>query len=297
MYAWEAIQKTVDELEHHLQEDYSIEQLAQCANLSLFYYQRLFTRLVGKSVNEYKKARRLAHAKEDIKKTKEKLIDIATKYGFDSHETFTKSFKDLYGITPSEYRKTDVTLTDFLKPDLSMFYTLVDENIPLIVDDMIVEIRKEEVLDVQNYTGISLIEQASEMNKIGVNKLVPLWDQFHNVKNEIKNLKQDGVEVDYFTYGLEAGTIQYFVGADSDSNHMEPYHLLQLKQGTYYVCRFEAESFAYLVNDALYKANRYFFEVWLKQKGIGMEQMEPFLLQKYLNVTDDPKIEIWIKVL
>lgn len=60
MHAWEAIQKTLDHIEEHVHEEIQIEALAEIASLSLFYYQRLFARLVKKPVREYIKLRRLA---------------------------------------------------------------------------------------------------------------------------------------------------------------------------------------------------------------------------------------------
>lgn len=42
MQAWEAIQKTLDYMEEHYEEELTIEQLSTIAHLSRFYYQRLF---------------------------------------------------------------------------------------------------------------------------------------------------------------------------------------------------------------------------------------------------------------
>ena len=41
MHAWEAIRKTLDIIESRIDEDIPIEELANAAALSLFYYQRL----------------------------------------------------------------------------------------------------------------------------------------------------------------------------------------------------------------------------------------------------------------
>lgn len=46
MHAWEAIQKSVDYIEDNLTEEIPIDKLAEIANLSPFYFQRLFSRLV-----------------------------------------------------------------------------------------------------------------------------------------------------------------------------------------------------------------------------------------------------------
>ena len=67
MHAWEFIQKTLNYIEEHISEDIQIEELADIAGLSLFYYQRLFTRLVKKPVREYIKLRRLARACEVLR--------------------------------------------------------------------------------------------------------------------------------------------------------------------------------------------------------------------------------------
>ena len=105
MHAWEQIQITVDYIEEHLAEEIKIENLAQLASLSQFYYQRLFSRLVRKPVNEYIKLRRLARASEALLDKSKRILDIALDVGFSSHETLTRTFKSTYGMTPEEYRE------------------------------------------------------------------------------------------------------------------------------------------------------------------------------------------------
>ena len=62
MQAWEAIQKTLDYMEEHYEEELTIEQLSTIAHLSRFYYQRLFYRLTGYTVSEYLRSVRLKMA-------------------------------------------------------------------------------------------------------------------------------------------------------------------------------------------------------------------------------------------
>lgn len=64
MHAWEQIQKSVGFIEGHLNEETSLETLAEKASLSPFYFQRLFRRLVKKPPAEYIKLRRMAKAAE-----------------------------------------------------------------------------------------------------------------------------------------------------------------------------------------------------------------------------------------
>ena len=295
MYAWEAIQKAVDYIEENSNQDLNAENLSEVANLSIYYFQRLFNRLIGKTVNDYVKARRVALLKDELKNTKKRIVDIALDYGFNSHESLTRAFKEVYGVTPETYRKSNMLLTDFLKPDLSMNYTLVQENIPLIVDKMVLEIRKESIDQKEFYIGLSKMIDASEMNKIGENTFVILWDQYLKIKDTMSFLNKKSYDIDYFVSDVTTGQIKYFVGGQSNTKEENGYESVILDQGEYYVCSFEAENFDYLVTDALYKANQYFFETWLVHRGIMMEDMEPFLIQKYFKSQSNPKIEIWIK--
>ena len=45
-------------------------------------------------------------------------MDVALDCGFNSHEFFTKTFKEAFGITPDQYRKNPVPLVQFSKPAL-----------------------------------------------------------------------------------------------------------------------------------------------------------------------------------
>lgn len=53
MYAYENIEMSLNYIEQHLSEKIETEKLAEIACLSTFYYQRLFKKLVKKSVQEY----------------------------------------------------------------------------------------------------------------------------------------------------------------------------------------------------------------------------------------------------
>jgi len=71
------------------------------------------------------------------------IVDIAIEYGFGARETFSRAFKDTYGISPSEYRRSTVGLNHFDKPDLLLGYTMVDEGIPLISDGLVLEMNRK----------------------------------------------------------------------------------------------------------------------------------------------------------
>ena len=115
--AWEAIQKALDWLEDNLSETIDSQRLRDRAGLSEFYFQKLFARLVGKTVFEYVKLRRLEKAADMLRESRLRVADVAFEMGFENHETFTRAFKEKYGMTPKEYQRDARPLNHFYKPE------------------------------------------------------------------------------------------------------------------------------------------------------------------------------------
>ena len=74
MYAYENIEMSLNYIEQHLSEKIETEKLAEIACLSTFYYQRLFKKLVKKSVQEYIKLRRLAMVITELNNSEERIL-------------------------------------------------------------------------------------------------------------------------------------------------------------------------------------------------------------------------------
>ncbi len=296
MHAWEQIQITVDYIEEHISEEIKIEHLAKLASLSQFYYQRLFARLVKKPVMEYVKLRRLAKASDALLDRSKRILDIALDFGFSSHETLARTFKNAFGMTPEEYRANPVRLNNFVKPQLLLNYTLVDENVPLIADGIVLEITRRQVLTPQFFIGITAEEPINQMpgsGETGVDTLGKLWDTFHENKSTIPELKADGDELGVAYTGTKEGYYLYFAGAEAMANKPpEGYSSWEFPKGEYIVCSFEAEDFEHLVMDAVYKAHRYLFETWLPNYKL---HVKPFAAERYTSHNPDTTcMEIWV---
>ena len=167
MHAWEAIEQSLSFIEEHLAEEISTEELANTVGLSPFYFQRLFKRLVNKSVQEYVKLRRLARVIKNLGDSEWRILDVALDYGFSNHANFTRAFKETYGITPEDYRRDLPMLNTFEKPEVSMNYALVDEGVPLVVGDIVLEIQRKLVQAPETYLGLETEVRISEQVPTG----------------------------------------------------------------------------------------------------------------------------------
>lgn len=107
------IQKAIDHIEAHITEELDYEEIAKKSFSSPFHFQRVFSILCGYTLGEYIRFRRLSLAGAELATSREKVIDIAFKYGYESPESFAKAFQKFHGITPSQARSSGVTLRDF----------------------------------------------------------------------------------------------------------------------------------------------------------------------------------------
>lgn len=214
MHAWEAIQNSLNYMEEHLSEDIKIEALAKVASLSPYYFQRLFRRLIKKSVNEYVRLRRLAKASEDLKNKEKRIIDVALDYGFTDHSNFTRAFKDAYGITPDEFRTCPVILNHFIKPDLLLNYVMVDEEVSLIADGIVVEVIRKKLDEPRMFIGIEGEVPVTELTggkATGTATAGIMWNEFHCQKPNILHLLANGNEFGILYRGdAREGFTEYF---------------------------------------------------------------------------------------
>lgn len=108
-----SLNQAIDYIEDNLTDNIGIGDIASHIYLSNFHFQRVFSLLTGLTVGEYIRNRRLSRAGQDLLSGKEKVIDIALKYCYETPEGFTKAFARYHGVTPSEVKKPGTVLKSF----------------------------------------------------------------------------------------------------------------------------------------------------------------------------------------
>lgn len=120
------VQKMIDWIEEHIQENPTLLDLSNHIGYSPYYCSSLFHKISGITFKNYLAGRRLCYAAIALRDTTDKIIDIALQHGFSSQEALTRAFVKAYGCTPYAYRinPTPIKLSikyDVLKPNQKIF--------------------------------------------------------------------------------------------------------------------------------------------------------------------------------
>lgn len=108
-------------IESHSDEPITLDDVASAAGVSRYHLVRAFTTLTGKPVMRYVRARRLSRAAAQLADGASDILMVALEAGYQSHEAFTRAFRDLFGTTPEEVRggatTADLNLVEALRMD------------------------------------------------------------------------------------------------------------------------------------------------------------------------------------
>lgn len=92
-------------IEDNLCEDFTQEDIAKACCCSLSTLQKLWRYVTHTSLKEYITKRRLTRAGRDLLNSDMTVLDAAIKYGYNSHEVFTRAFTKTWGVSPSRFKK------------------------------------------------------------------------------------------------------------------------------------------------------------------------------------------------
>ena len=128
------IQQVLDTIDAHIRtrsdEALTLVNLAKDFGYSEFHLSRKFHQITGMSFREYFRLRKLAFAFCDVRDSKDGLLDIAIRYGFSSHEAFSRAFCATYGISPTAYRRSPVpvVLRTLIRPFDCYLFTIGEKR-------------------------------------------------------------------------------------------------------------------------------------------------------------------------
>jgi AraC family transcriptional regulator len=103
-----SIQKVIPlliDVQCNLDQEITLESLAQHYGYSPFHFHRFFSHAVGETPKQYVDRLRLERAAYKLAVTSETVLEIALSVGFNAHETFARAFKRASGCSPRDYRR------------------------------------------------------------------------------------------------------------------------------------------------------------------------------------------------
>ena len=178
---FEKIKNALEYIDNHLDEPITFESVAKQFNFSPYYFHRMFSIIVGKSMTAHIRDRRLMRACIQLVNTEDTIINIGLDCGYNSAQSFSRAFRETYGMSPTEYRKQRLT--------------------PLVVtvDEMIMKFTNR--LRGGVYLNPQIIKRDSLLIA-GVsgdgNKTGEVWESFMKLSNEkplTKKLSDNGYEI------------------------------------------------------------------------------------------------------
>ncbi len=89
----------------HLNQNLSLDMLAQQLGFSSYHFARLFRQTTGESPHQFVLRKRIEAAQRLLKETNLSLTQVALEVGFPNQSHFTQAFKHRVGYTPRIYRQ------------------------------------------------------------------------------------------------------------------------------------------------------------------------------------------------
>ncbi len=108
----------IDWIEINLKKEFSLEDLSHYMGYSPYYCSFKFHQVTGISIRRYILLRRLYLSTEDLINDR-KIIDIALDYDYSSQETYSRAFKNVFGMNPREFQLNKLPIQSFVKLNIN----------------------------------------------------------------------------------------------------------------------------------------------------------------------------------
>ena len=128
----DVVKKVIDYIERNLEKELNLDNISKNIGYSKFYLNRIFTIQTGITIYKYIKNRRLTVAAEKLVKTDKPIIQIAYEAGYDTQQSFSFAFKQVYLYPPKTYRDIGIFIPK--QNRISMCYSCIQKYYELIAE-------------------------------------------------------------------------------------------------------------------------------------------------------------------
>lgn len=151
----QCLSKAIHYIEKHLTDDIAIDEISNQTYTSSSHFQFVFHVVMGITIGEYIRNRRLSSAAQDLLRADSRIIDVAMRYQYDTQESFSKAFTRFHGVPPSKIQRGNVklfhplTINITVQGGFDMSRKIIDEF--LLLDLNSIERQKDEKPNAEAY--------------------------------------------------------------------------------------------------------------------------------------------------
>jgi AraC family transcriptional regulator len=98
--------RRIKELVHaKIEDDLSLDEMAESVGLSTAHFARMFRKSTGETPHQFVLRQRLERAKAMLRAPDARVLDVAVACGFKTQQHFAQVFRDVWGVSPTDYRQ------------------------------------------------------------------------------------------------------------------------------------------------------------------------------------------------
>lgn len=128
----EVVRKVIDYIEQNIEKEINLDHISKSIGYSKFHLNRIFAEQTGITIYKYLQNRRLTIAAEKLVKTDKPITQIAYEAGYDTQQSFSFAFKQVYLYPPKTYRNIGIFMPKQNK--ISMCYSCMPKYYELITE-------------------------------------------------------------------------------------------------------------------------------------------------------------------
>lgn len=282
------IQEVVKYIDAHLEEKLNLDSIAKDVGYSKYHLSRMFVNIVGFTAHNYIQRRRLTEAARLLIFTDNPIMEIALFAGYETQQSFTIGFKDLFRCSPQAFRKK------------GNFYPF---QLKFAVDGK-ESLRGDKIMDIKIVENEKILLVGYKKNtRFGFSVIGKCWRCIHSNKHLIPNRSNTDFLIglnDYTQWNENKESqpaFDYYAAAEVDSFNKIPQGMVtkELPNSKYIVFNFRAKS-----EDSLQPVVEYIYKEWFPQSTCQLNENAKYDFARYCEMIDEDGkslIEYWVPIL